>query len=166
MQGNGLERLQVLVVDDSETIRRLLRTVLTSFGIGKVVVANDGTAALSALEQRNIDIVIADLAMQPMDGIAFLRKLRADTDAKLSMLPVILMTAHSERHLIEQARDAGVSEAVAKPISARALWARIEAVIERPRPFVRCATYIGPDRRRREDPAYAGPERRKDTWTV
>ena len=58
---------------------------------------------------------------------------------------------------------------MAKPVSARALWQRIEAVLERPRAFIRCATYVGPDRRRRSDPNYAGPERRvsdPDIWKL
>jgi two-component system, chemotaxis family, chemotaxis protein CheY len=168
MAGYQLDRLSVLVMDDSETMRKLLKTMLRSFGIGKVKAVEDGSAALEIMRAgRSVDIAIADLAMKPMDGIQFLKILRNGEDSPNPMLPVILMTAHSERHLIEQARDAGVTEAVAKPISARALWQKLEAVIERPRQFIRSANYVGPDRRRRADPSYAGPERRKsDIWKV
>jgi two-component system chemotaxis response regulator CheY len=168
MAGYQLDKLTVLVADDSETIRQLLSTVLRTLGIGKIVAVDDGSAALEVLRKREIDILIADLAMKPMDGITLLKAIRGP-DSPNQTLPVILMTAHSERHLIEAARDAGVTEAVAKPISARALWQRIEAVLERPRDFIRCATYVGPDRRRRADPNYAGPERRvsdPDIWKL
>lgn len=169
MAGYQLDKLTVLVADDSETIRQLLSTVLRTLGIGKIVAVEDGTAALEVLRQREIDLLIADLAMKPMDGITLLKAIRTNPESPNQTLPVILMTAHSERHLIEAARDAGVTEAVAKPVSARALWQRIEAVLERPRAFIRCATYVGPDRRRRSDPNYAGPERRvsdPDIWKL
>jgi CheY-like chemotaxis protein len=163
-----LDKLSVLVLDDSETMRKLLKTMLRSFGVGKVKAAEDGGAALQLIRAgRSVDIAIADLQMKPMDGLAFLKELRTAEDSPAPMLPVILMTAHSERHLIEAARDAGVTEAVAKPVSPLALWQRIEAVIERPRAFIRSPNYIGPDRRRRTDPNYAGLERRKsDEWRV
>jgi two-component system, chemotaxis family, chemotaxis protein CheY len=168
MAGYQLDKLSVLVMDDSETMRKLLKTMLRSFGIGKVKAVEDGSAGLQLIRSgRSVDIAIADLAMKPMDGLAFLKELRTAESGPESTLPVILMTAHSERHLIEAARDAGVTEAMAKPISARALWQKIESVIERPRQFIRSPNYVGPDRRRRPDPNYAGPERRKsDVWRV
>jgi len=164
-----LDKLTVLVADDSETIRKLLETLLRSLGIGRTVSVVDGSAALEVLHKREIDILIADLAMKPMDGLELVKRIRTDPDSPRRTLPVILMTAHSERHLIEAARDAGVNEAVAKPLSARALWLRIQAVLERPRDFIRAPTYAGPDRRRRPDPSYKGPERRvsdPDIWKL
>lgn len=169
MAGYQLDKLTVLIADDSESIRQLLTTVLRTLGIGQIVAVEDGRAALEVLRKREVDILIADLAMKPMDGISLVKAIRSGPDSPKPTLPVILMTAHSERHLIEAARDAGVTEAVAKPVSARSLWARIEAVLERPRDFIRCATYVGPDRRRRADPNYAGPERRvsdPDIWKL
>jgi DNA-binding response OmpR family regulator len=58
---------------------------------------------------------------------------------------------------VVDARDAGVTEFVAKPLTAKAVLERIQAVIYRPRPFVRTPNYFGPDRRRREDPGFNGP---------
>jgi DNA-binding response OmpR family regulator len=75
-------------------------------------------------------------------------------------LPIIMMTGHSEKSRVVEARDAGVTEFVAKPLTAKAVLERIQAVIYRPRPFVRTATYFGPGRRRRDDPTFAGPWRR------
>jgi DNA-binding response OmpR family regulator len=66
-----------------------------------------------------------------------------------------MVTGHSERHYIEQARDAGVTEFLSKPITARALYLRIMEVIERPRQFVRAPTFAGPDRRRKTLPHFA-----------
>ena len=72
------------------------------------------------------------------------------------------MTGHSEKSRVTEARDAGVTEFVAKPVKAQTLLTRIEAVILRPRPFVRSPSYFGPDRRRTGTKDYAGPFRRAD----
>ena len=71
-----------------------------------------------------------------------------------------MMTGHSERSRVVEARDAGVTEFVAKPLTAKSVLERMQAVIFHPRPFVRTATYFGPDRRRRDDPTFVGPWRR------
>jgi len=60
------------------------------------------------------------------------------------------------------ARDAGINEMMIKPLSVRTLFARIRAVFERPRPYIECKSYFGPDRRRKQDHLYSGDERRKD----
>jgi len=73
-----------------------------------------------------------------------------------------MVTGHTERHHIEAARDAGVNEILAKPITVAGLTQRIEEIVLRPRPFLRTASYIGPCRRRRANPHFAGPWRRKD----
>jgi two-component system chemotaxis response regulator CheY len=76
-------------------------------------------------------------------------------------VPIIMLTGHSEKKRIISARDAGVTEFLAKPISAKALYERIFNVVANPRPFVKTPTYFGPDRRRGVNPNYVGPERRK-----
>jgi DNA-binding response OmpR family regulator len=73
-----------------------------------------------------------------------------------------MVTGHTERSLVEAARDAGVNEFLAKPITAHNLISRITEILDRPRPFVRCEAYTGPDRRRRRKPDYNGPWRRRD----
>ena len=59
-----------------------------------------------------------------------------------------MITGHTEKHRVEAARDAGVTEFLAKPITAHNLFSRIAEIVERPRAFVRCDSYFGPDRRR------------------
>jgi DNA-binding response OmpR family regulator len=73
-----------------------------------------------------------------------------------------MITGHTERYRVEAARDAGVTEFLAKPIAAHNLFARITEILERPRAFVRCESYFGPDRRRHEIENYTGPWRRAD----
>ena len=95
-----------------------------------------------------------------MDGLEFVRLLRTATNSPNPFVPVIMLTAHTETKRVMEARDAGITEFLAKPISAQQLGSRIRAVIEHPRPFVRAESYIGPDRRRRQDPDFEGPDRR------
>jgi two-component system, chemotaxis family, chemotaxis protein CheY len=76
-------------------------------------------------------------------------------------VPIIMLTGHSERTRVTNARDAGITEFMVKPISAKALYQRILNVVVNPRPFVRTKTFFGPDRRRNVNPNYSGPERRK-----
>jgi DNA-binding response OmpR family regulator len=72
-----------------------------------------------------------------------------------------MLTGHSEKKRVVAARDAGVTEFLAKPISAKALYQRILNVVANPRPFIKTKNYFGPDRRRNTNTNYVGPERRK-----
>jgi DNA-binding response OmpR family regulator len=76
-------------------------------------------------------------------------------------VPIIMLTGHSEKKRVVSARDAGITEFLAKPISAKALYERILNVVANPRPFIKTKSYFGPDRRRNSNPNYVGPERRK-----
>ena len=120
----------------------------------------DGAEALQIMRGTNIDIVFTDLTMQPLDGIDFVNLLRNSPDSPNQMAPVIMVTGHSTLRRIGEARDAGVNEVLAKPITARGVLSRINEVIENPRPFIRTPDYFGPERRRRADPDYHGKMRR------
>ena len=75
-------------------------------------------------------------------------------------MPIIMLTGHSDRLRLDAARDRGVTEFLCKPVTARAILSRLEAVILQPRPFVNAAKYFGPDRRRIRQGVYDGPMRR------
>lgn len=153
--------LKVLVIEDNQHFRLLIRTVLQTLGITEVEESRDGADALKRLSGFKADFVIADWKMEPMDGIVFTHKLRRGIDSPNPTLPIIMVTGYSESSLVVEARDAGVNEFLPKPISAKSLVARITAVITQPRPFIRAETYIGPDRRRRQLP-YTGQDRRDE----
>jgi two-component system chemotaxis response regulator CheY len=164
MSAAGFENLKALVVEDNAHMRALLRGLLNSAGIKEVVEAAHGDAAIAALRERKSDLVLTDLAMKPMDGIAFTRYVRNSEHSPNPFVPIIMITGHTEKHRVEAARDAGVTEFLAKPITAQNLFARIAEIVERPRAFVRCDTYFGPDRRRRLTDDYTGPWRRKNDF--
>lgn len=150
MNGFDGRQLKVLLVEDNEHFRRLIRTVLQALGITDVHEAADGTDGLAALTTFHADLVIADYRMQPMDGVEFTRRLRQDPESANPFVPVLMVTGNGEQQLMARARDVGVNEFLAKPISAKMLLSRIIQTIQAPRPFVETGDYFGPDRRRRQ----------------
>lgn len=159
-QGYNLERLNFLVVDDNKHMRALVKTILHALGAKNVLEAADGADAFKELRHFPADIIICDWNMSPLDGLDFVRLVRTGKDSPNPFAAIIMLTGHTEMHRVVEARDAGVHEFLAKPISAKALYSRIRSIIERPRPFIRTNTYFGPDRRRRQMD-YKGKERRK-----
>ena len=155
-----LDVLKILIVDDIHHTRVMLSQILRAVGINQTLEASDGAEALQMMRGHTVDIVMTDLAMSPLDGIDFVRLLRNSSDSPNQMIPVIMVTGHLTVRRIGEARDAGVNEFVAKPITARNVLDRLQLIIDHPRPFVRTDDFFGPDRRRRNDPAYAGPMRR------
>ena len=156
----GLEALQVLTVEDNAHMRAIVGAILGGLGLKDVREARDGEQALQMLRDHPVDIALVDFQMAPMDGVHFTRLIRTGQESPNVYLPIIMMTGHSERSRVCEARDAGVTEFVTKPLTARALALRIGAVVNRPRTFVRTPTYFGPDRRRRDDPRHAALGRR------
>jgi two-component system, chemotaxis family, chemotaxis protein CheY len=157
----NFSRLRFLVVDDNAHMRRIIRTVLHGFGAREVFEADDGATGLAAFAQHGPDIVITDWVMPIFDGLEFTQMIRPPGENANPYVPIIMLTSHTEKTRVFGARDAGITEFLAKPISATSLYERILSVVTHPRPFIRTDTYFGPDRRRTVNAAYAGPERRK-----
>jgi two-component system chemotaxis response regulator CheY len=156
-----LELLKVLLVDDNHHMRVLLTEILRAIGVKHIFEAADGQQALQMMRANLMDIVMTDLAMEPLDGIDFVRLLRNSADSPNPMIPVIMITGHSTMRRVGEARDVGVTEFLSKPVTARGVIERITRVVDHPRQFVRSQEYFGPDRRRRDDQSYQGPYRRK-----
>jgi len=145
-----LRDISFLVVDDNAFMRTIIRRILASLEAKEVKEAEDGADALKFLRLYSPDIIISDWVMDPIDGIEMTRMIRNNSDSKNPFIPIIMLTAHSEFSRITEARDAGVNEFVIKPVSVKSLFSRIQAVIERPRAYVKVGNYFGPDRRRKQ----------------
>lgn len=143
-------------------MRALLAEILRAIEVRNIHDAADGAEALQLMRRTSIDVVLSDLTMSPLDGIEFVRLLRNAPDSPGQMTPVIMITGHSTQKHVQAARDVGVDEFLVKPITARGLLSRLKEVIENPRFYVKVEGYFGPDRRRRADPRFSGPYRRKD----
>jgi two-component system chemotaxis response regulator CheY len=154
------DRLKVLVVEDNQPMLEIAKTLLLTFGVGEVLTARNGDEGFKVFCKEDPDIVIADWMMTPVDGITLTRRIRSELRSPNHYVPIILMTGFSEKRRVIQARDAGVTEFLVKPFTARDLYKRIAQLIERPRQFVRSEDFFGPDRRRKMAAEYAGPFRR------
>lgn len=158
----SLSRLRFLIVDDNTHAVNLLKAMLRGFGATQLHDAQTIEDAKRRMIATPCDIVILDYMLGSEEGVAFARWLRTDPASPAPYTPIILVTGHADRPRIMAARDAGVNEFCVKPITPADLIKRIGWVVEKPRPFVRSADYFGPDRRRKDDPNYSGPERRAD----
>lgn len=157
--GYGFGNLNILLVEDDWSMRALIRDILKAFGVGDVRAVADGTAALQEMRYYAADIVILDWLMRPMDGMEFLRRIRTGDDTPNAYVPIIMLTAYTEMHRVEECRDAGITEFLAKPVTPGAIYSRIISIIENQRTYVKCDSYFGPDRRRADRP-YLGVDRR------
>jgi two-component system chemotaxis response regulator CheY len=148
----GYSNLKVLIVEDDYYMQRLLRTILEQIGFphGAILESSNGLEALELLETHRVDFIICDWYMDKMDGPTLVKILRDPRETPAPGVPVILCSGNLERKRINQILDAGVNEAIVKPISIGAVESRVRAVMTNPRPIVKNEEYVGPDRRRRD----------------
>ncbi len=128
--------------------------------VTKVREAASGADAFDALCKRAADIILLDYAMPEMDGFEFLRRLRTERSSPAPQARVIIVTGYGDLKRVAAARDLGADEFLIKPLTAKSLLDRLEAVVSRPRAFVGAGDFLGPDRRRRESEPPTGEERR------
>jgi two-component system chemotaxis response regulator CheY len=118
--------MPVLVVDDYNTMIRIIRNLLKQLGFEDVDDASDGSAALSKMREKKYGLVISDWNMEPMTGYELLKEVRADPG--LTKTPFIMVTAESKTENVIAAKKAGVNNYIVKPFNAQTLKTKIEAV--------------------------------------
>ena len=118
--------MPILVVDDYNTMVRIIRNLLRQLGFQDVDAAPDGSAALAKLRDRKYGLVISDWNMEPMTGYELLKQMRADPN--LNTTPFIMVTAESKTENVVAAKQAGVNNYIVKPFNADTLKNKIDAV--------------------------------------
>ena len=118
--------MPVLVVDDYNTMIRIIRNLLKQIGFEDIDDAADGSAALARMREKRYGLVISDWNMEPMTGYELLKEVRADPG--LSKTPFIMVTAESKTENVIAAKKAGVNNYIVKPFNAQTLQSKIEAV--------------------------------------
>jgi len=121
--------MKILIVDDFSTMRRIIKNLLRDLGFNNTAEADDGNTALPILQSGSFDFLVTDWNMPGMTGIDLLKAVRAD--AKLSKLPVLMVTAEQKRDQIIEAAQAGVNGYIVKPFTAITLKEKIDKIFER-----------------------------------
>jgi CheY-like chemotaxis protein len=152
------DQICVMVVDDNAFMRNLLANTVKSFGIPDTVIEPDCATAIKKLKLSKtdpfaagigtIDLIMSDYLMDGVDGNLFLHWIRTNQDVPDRFVPFVMVSGAADQFVVEQARDTGVNEFLAKPFSARSVADQILAVVNSPRQFVLAPGYFGPDRRR------------------
>lgn len=119
--------MNILVVDDFSTMRRIIKNLLHDLGYQNVSEADDGNTALPMLRSGKFDFLITDWNMPGMPGLELLKQVRADN--ALSKMPVLMLTAEAKREQIVEAAQAGVSGYVIKPFTAVTLKEKIDKIL-------------------------------------
>ena len=118
--------MSILIVDDYNTMVRIIRNLLKQLGFDNVDEANDGSAALAKMREKKYELVISDWNMTPMTGYELLREIRADPILRASRF--IMVTAESKTDNVIAAKKAGVDNYIVKPFNAQTLQHKIHAV--------------------------------------
>lgn len=120
------EDLCVLVIDDSSYIRDLVRQMLSGIGITCVHEAADGIEGLLYVTRKDVDVILCDLGMEPMNGMGFIESLRKLENKAINRIPVIVLTVHDEVTWVEEVAKLGIDGYLLKPISMGQLKERLE----------------------------------------
>ncbi len=123
------KNMKIMIVDDYQTMLRILRNLLKQLGFNNVFDATDGQDALNKLngEVGPVGLIISDWNMEPMTGLELLKEVRKSD--KLRAIPFIMVTAESKSENVIAAKQAGVSNYIVKPFNAATLKGKIESVI-------------------------------------
>ena len=159
----------VFLVEDNTYIRQTLEDLLYHFRFGRIASANNGEEAIDYMKTlgaaSNVvapDIIISDLVMAPINGLLFLRWTRTAKESTNRMIPFIMLSGAADGAYVHSARYLGVTEFLAKPFSAEAVYKHLLQVIEQPRQFITTTKFFGPDRRRHSQDPPAGERREKE----
>jgi two-component system, chemotaxis family, chemotaxis protein CheY len=143
-----IQDLSILLVDDNQYMRKIVRNLLINIGVRKVYEASDGIAGLDAIRIVTPDVVIIDWELPLLNGAEFVRIVRSPGVFPFSDIPIIMLSSHGERWRVVEAVRIGVNEYLRKPVSAQALLDRLTAIVAKPRPVVQLGDYYGPEPRK------------------
>jgi len=157
----NLEKAAILLVEPNSTNMQILKQVFAGFGARKPLACATADEAMEIATGQEVNLIVVSDTLGDMDGYEFVRTLRrSDTDQNV-FTPVIVVSGHTKRRLVATARDCGANFVVAKPMSPQTLLERILWVAKECRPFVDTGTYLGPDRRFKDEFTDSTPRRRR-----
>jgi two-component system, chemotaxis family, chemotaxis protein CheY len=143
-----VQSIAVLIVDDNQYMRKVVRNILVNIGVKNIHEASDGIAGLEAIRMFAPDLVILDWEMPLLNGAELVRIVRSPGVFPVPDVPIIMLTGHVERWRVIEASRLGVNEFLRKPVSGKSLLDRIVAILTHPRAMVRLGDYYGPEPRK------------------
>ena len=152
-------RVNALVVEKIGLSQQMVRGILLNLGVGDLRITADPKKALEMIQQDLPDLIFSDWS-PGLNGIDFLMAVRNGTNSPNPFTPFVMVTANCSTRNVCKARDAGTSEFLAKPFTAKLIYARICSVIERRQMFISNPSYFGPNRRRKSV-SFDGRDRRR-----
>jgi CheY-like chemotaxis protein len=162
----NFDRINIFLVEDNPYIRDVLESLLRHLRFANVYVAPNGAEAIEYFQdlKRNrafgeIDIILSDLVMTPLNGLLLLRWIRTAKESPNRFMPFVMLSGAADHEYVKAARDLGVTEFMAKPFSVASVSRYLLQIIDRPRQFVATQKYFGPDRRRKSSPPATGEQR-------
>ena len=139
-----IQQLRVLLVEDNQFMRNLVRNMLGSIGVKKVYEASDGIAGLEMIRSVTPDVMVLDWEMPLLNGPELVRIVRSPGVFPTPDIPIIMLTAHGEHWRILEAVRLGVNEFLCKPVSAKSLFERLVSIVLKPRASIQLGKYYGP----------------------
>ncbi|MGN6461085.1 MAG: response regulator [Pseudolabrys sp.] len=139
-----IQQLNVLIVDDNQYMRKIVRGLLLNIGVKELYEAEDGIAGLEIVRTLSPDVVILDWEMPMLNGPEFVRIVRSPGVFPTPDLPIIMLTGYRERWRVMEAARLGINEFLCKPVSLNALHQRLKSIVGTPRACVQIGDYYGP----------------------
>ena len=158
----GQDRISLMVIEDNDYMLDILVNSLKRIGFTRVQKAKNGREAVEYLKLTSkgfsaavepIDIVVSDLVMSPVSGLHVLQWLRDDKQSPNRFMPFIMLSGAADKTNVEETRNRGVTDFMAKPFSVDNIYKVLQRIIDAPRQYITTQNYFGPDRRRSK----AGP---------
>ena len=157
-----LSRVRILIIESSEHMGSIFRTVLTMLSVANqnVDVVYNVEEGYESYTRKIHDIIITDWMSNRGEGIQFVKQIRMNDDSPNKYVPIIMTAGSGNLNRVLQSRDAGVTEYLVKPFSARDLASRLGRMIEKPKPFIITDDYVGHERRVK-NMSFEGEDRRQ-----
>ncbi|MEC9345186.1 MAG: response regulator [Pseudomonadota bacterium] len=143
----NLEHLNIMIADANEPARRVLHTMLHSFGATHIAHASNGEDVKTELQRATVDLLICDITLDDSTAPELIKKVRQNRNLQARFIPIMITCGHSAFSDIARCRDVGANIVVKKPLSVQVLYDRLCWIAHKPRPFVDEDSYCGPCRR-------------------
>ncbi|MFV3128426.1 response regulator transcription factor [Niveispirillum sp. KHB5.9] len=123
-------KLKVLIVDDDQFYRGILKRLLLQVGVRMIAEAENGETALTSITRLKPDAVLCDIEMEPVNGIEVLRRVRTSDTPQVADTPIVMVTSHATSDLVKQAVENQASGYLVKPVSLTDIQKRLTVAVQ------------------------------------